>query len=126
MAKHSSTTSFKIVPAVEKAIQILFCFRDGQVEYGPAELGRILNANRSTIFHILRTLERYGLLQRDETTKKFRLGYSLVDLGQVVLRRMDLRSVAKPLMQELTEETGETVLLSILDGQSVLVIDVVE
>ncbi len=126
MAKDLTSSSFKIVPAVEKAIQILMCFRDGQEEYGPAELGRILNANRSTIFHILRTLERYGVLQRDESTKKFRLGYALVDLGNVVLRRMDLRSIAKPIMQGLMDDTGETVLLTILDGQTVLVIDVVE
>lgn len=126
MVRGSSSTSFKIVPAVEKAIQILQCFKDGEEEYGPAELGRILNANRSTIFHILRTLEHYGLLQRNESTKKFRLGYSLLDLGNVVLRRMDLRTIAKPMMQELVDETGETVLLTILDGQSVMVVGRVE
>ena len=126
MTKDSGSSLTRPVPAVEKAIEILQAFRDGHTQYGPAELGRMLNANRSTIFHILRTLQSYGFLQRDETTKKFKLGYALVELGQRVLRSMDLRSLAKPVMQELMDETGEMVVLSVPDRDSALVVELVE
>lgn len=117
-----SPASFKIVPAIERAVQVLFAFKDGPEEYGASELVRALGVNRSSLFHVLRTLEHFGFLQYDNSTRKFRLGYALVELGNVVLSRTDLRALAKPFMQKLAHTTGENVVLSILDAGSVLII----
>ena len=66
------------------------------------------------------TLVTGGLLEKNPENDKYRLGLALFSLGGLVRRRLDVPSVARPILQELKSELNETVLLGILDGREVV------
>ena len=62
-------------------------------------------------------------MERDGDSRAYRLGYALIELGNAVLRRLDLRQVARPYLARLRESTGETAVLHIPSGQGAVIID---
>lgn len=114
------------VPAVERAIRILNAFKDGQLEFGVSELSHTLEINKSTVYGIVQTLSGHRLLEQDPTTRKYRLGSGLIELGALVRTRRDLRQIARPLLLKLMERTQETALLGVFEEDGITIIDVVE
>ncbi len=112
-----------LVPSVDRAAQILQAVASSETALGVSELSRQLSLNKSTTHAILNTLCRHQLLQRDDTSKTYRLGHGLVDLAQHVRERTDLRSVAHPRLVELARALEETVLLGTYHDGHVTIID---
>jgi len=86
-------------------------------------VARELGVHRSTALRLLGTLERHALVERDPKTAKYRLGRRLPQLASVVTGELDLRSVARPVCEELAEATGETVTLDVLEGDEIVPIE---
>jgi hypothetical protein len=68
-------------------------------------------------------LERLGALERSR--RGWRLGMTLLELGQVVPRQQHLRDVALAYMEDLYEATCETVQLAVLDDGEVLYLEII-
>lgn len=116
-----------LVPAVDRAVQILKAFQSGEESYGVSDLSRLLDLNKSTVYEILNTLAHYGLVERNEETKKYRLGPALFHLGNLVRRRLNLRDVAHPFILDLADEVNETVILGAFTPENdVLILDSAE
>ncbi|MBI3363199.1 MAG: IclR family transcriptional regulator [Chloroflexi bacterium] len=115
-----------LVPAVDRALRILSAFRNGQAEYGVSEFSRALNLNKSTVHNILNTLIRYNLLEQNKTTRKYRLGPGLIELGHLARQRRDIRDVAHPFVIELMKVTGETTFLGLFENDGITIIDKAE
>jgi DNA-binding IclR family transcriptional regulator len=90
---------------------------------GVSELSRQLGLNKSTTHDILTTLCHHRLLERDEPTKTYRLGYGLAELGHRVDERLDLRRVAHPRIVRLSEQVDETVFLGTYRDGYVTIVD---
>lgn len=112
-----------LVPSVDRAINILNILNKDSTERGISEIARMLGAHKGTIREILLTLEHHGLVERNDDTKKYRLGRAMLEFGRVAMRNHDVRQVARPFMARLTEITSATVLLTILDGDSTIAIE---
>lgn len=82
--------------------------------------------SKSTLSGLLSTLERFDLVERDPDSRVYRLGMGLVDLGGAVLRRLDLRELARPALRRLAETSHETAILHLRDGEESVVADRVE
>ncbi|MBA3533551.1 MAG: IclR family transcriptional regulator [Ardenticatenales bacterium] len=122
-----SDTSSNLVPAVDRAIQILFTFHQGDESYGVSDLSRMLDLNKSTVFDILNTLTHHNLLEREEETKKYRLGPALFHLGNLVGARLTLRAIVQPFLVEVLKEFGSTTILARLASNGrVLIVDSAE
>src|SRR5947209_10606257 len=88
---------------------------------GVNELARRIAVNPSTASRLLATLEAGGLVQRD-ALGPYRLGLHLVTLADRVLARLDLQALARPVLLELMERTGETATLSLPgEGEAITV-----
>lgn len=122
-AMRQPTKRSLIVPAVDRAADILDVLKRERGEHGLSELARAIGANKGTVRQILVTLERHGLVQRNEDTKKYRLGYTMLEYARAVLRDMDLRRALRPPISELMDRTGETIIVSALDGNSTIIVD---
>ncbi|NIQ40314.1 MAG: helix-turn-helix domain-containing protein [Proteobacteria bacterium] len=109
--------------SVKKALKILGAFSANQPELGVTEISNIVNSHKSSVFRILSTLVSEGFVEKDPTTNKYRLGLKLVDLGNQVLGRYDLRGHAGPFMEELARKTNEIIHLSILDRNEIVYLD---
>ena len=82
--------------------------------------------NKGTAHRLLSSLIFLDYVRQDAETKKYALGFKLVDLGNRLLSQIDLRTEARPFLVELAEQTKETVHLVILHRFEVLYIDKVE
>lgn len=116
-----------LVPAVDRAIQILNVYQSGEESYGVSELSRHLDLNKSTVHAILNTLAYHGLVERDEETKKYRLGPALFHLGELVRPRVNVRDMAHPFILDLADGVDQTVILgSFTLEDDVLILDSAE
>jgi DNA-binding IclR family transcriptional regulator len=66
------------------------------------------------VHRILGALKRHGYVSQHEETKRFRLGVAALQLGDRARAVVDLRSVAMPALRRLSQDTGETALLTVL------------
>ncbi len=113
-------------PSVKKAFKILQTLADSPTALGVSALAKKLNMGKSTVHGIITGLEELGVLVRDPIQKKFNLGYTLLELSRKAYARIELRDVARTLMEQLMERVGETVFLGIMNGDHITILDVVE
>ncbi len=71
-------------------------------------------------------LERHRIIEKNTGNGRYRLGLKLFELGTRAVTQLDLRERAKPLLEKLVLETGETVHLCVYDDGEVVYVDKVE
>jgi DNA-binding IclR family transcriptional regulator len=76
----------------------------------------------STAFRILSSLAEHGFVERT-TRGSYQLGVKLMQLGSRVHASVDIRKVALPLMEQLRDRLGETVNLTVREGDEVVYIE---
>jgi DNA-binding IclR family transcriptional regulator len=81
---------------------------------------------KSTVHGMTSTLEGLGAVTRDPHTKRYRLGLTLFELGRLAYSQIDLKTLARPVIEELMEKTQASVFLGILNWDHVTVLDIVE
>jgi IclR family KDG regulon transcriptional repressor len=113
-------------PSVKKAFQILKLISESDRGLGISELAKRLVMSKGTIHGITGALEEAGAIIRNPLTKKYRLGYTIVELGRKGLSRIPLREMARRHLEVLMEETGETIFLGIHKDEHILILEVVE
>jgi DNA-binding IclR family transcriptional regulator len=99
---------------LERTFSILELFTEARPEWSTTEVARELSLPIPTVHRILSALRRRDYLSQDGETKRFRLGVSSLQLGDRARAVVDLRAVALPVLRRLSEETGETALLTVL------------
>src|SRR5919112_856519 len=109
------------VQSVDRAVTVMeFLARRGWS--GVTEVSRELEIHKSTAYRLLTTLRDRGLVEQDAATEKYRLGFGLVLLARAVSADLDILRCAKPLCERLSERTGETVTVAVLEGDDAVVI----
>lgn len=111
---------------MHRAIAVLDALADGGPELGTNEIARRTGINASTISRLLSTLTDAGLVTHLPATGRYRLGVRILQLASAARANLDLRSVARPLLEELAEVSGETVTLSLPGVHDVLTVDFVQ
>lgn len=111
------------VQAVDHAIDILECLAAKGGAVGVSELARQTELSKATVYHLLATLEARRIVMREPESASYRLGWALYEMGIGVARGNDVSRVARPFLDRLATETGESVLLGVLDADAVLYLD---
>ena len=111
---------------VNRALDVLLCFDKEHPEWSVAELSQTLGLHRSIVYRILCTFEQRGVVTRSNTGGRYRLGLKLVGLANVVLAGMDLRQVARPVMERLVRGTGESAFLTVVSEDESVCIEKVD
>ena len=109
--------------SLERGLGILAAFTPTQPLVGVSELARVVGLSRSTTHRYMATLTRLGYLQQDPATRRYRLGPRVLDLGFSAINSMELRAISAPHLQQLSDETGYTVNMAILDGSDILYVE---
>jgi IclR family pca regulon transcriptional regulator len=109
--------------SLERGLAILGSFSPDRPALGISELATRLGLTRSTTHRYVATLARLGYLSQDESTRRYRLGIRVLDLGFTVLGSLELREIAAPHLQRLTSVTKQTSNLAIRDDTDVILID---
>ena len=111
------------VQSVDHAIDVLEAIAAAGRPIGVSDVSRRTNLSKATVHHLLATLEARRFVIREFESRLYRLSWALYELGSNVVREVDLSRVARPFLDRLALETGESVLLGILDGETVLYLD---
>lgn len=113
------------IASVDKALRLLRSFTDrGAIRV--AEASRELDVARSTAHRLLEMLQHHEFVQQDPVSRAYVPGPALLKIGLSVVRNLDVRGVARPVIEELVEEVQESAHLVILSGRDMLIIDAVE
>lgn len=113
------------VEAVQRAIAVLDVLADAGTDLGTNEIARRTGVNVSTVSRLLATLVDGGLLQFVSSTGRYRLGIRVLQLAAAARENLDIRSLARPHLEELAALTGETATLSVPGERDVLTVDFV-
>jgi DNA-binding IclR family transcriptional regulator len=124
MAKREKTEY--TIQAVINALELLDQFKGDIHELGVTELSKRLGLHKNNIFRLLATLESKGYIEQNKLNENYRLGVKCLELGQNYLKQTGLLRQARPIMEELVSKCNENAYLSVLRGQKVVYIDVVE
>jgi len=100
------------VASVARAVAVLDALAEELAELGTNDIARRTGINASTVSRLLATLADAGLVEHVHATGRYRLGLRLVQLGNAVLARLDLRGLARGELEALVGVTGETATLS--------------
>jgi IclR family transcriptional regulator, acetate operon repressor len=92
------------------------------VSEASAELGTAV----STAHRLLAMLAYHGLVVQDPDSKAYKAGHVLLRIGLSSVHSLDIRTLLRPYVEELRDETGETVHVAVLQGDQVLYIDCAE
>lgn len=109
---------------VLKALSLLDLIAD-QPNLTLSELGRLAGVPAPTALRLLRALQEASYVEVDQDGR-YRLGIQCLVLGSTYMENLDLRSEARVELENLAEETGETVHLGVPDGTEVVYVDKVE
>ncbi len=111
--------------AVTRATAVLDELGAAGRDLGTNELARATGINASTVSRLLATLTAAGYAEHVAATGRYRLGPRVIQLAQGVLARLDVRQIARPLLEELVEQTGETATLSLPSEHDAITADFV-
>lgn len=115
------------VRSLDRAVAVLEAFTGRRSTLTLSDVADRVGLGTSTTHRLLRSLVAHGLLKRDEGSKAYSLGPTVLRLAQAAAGAMDVRELARPVMLRLRDAAGETVGLHLLrDARHRVVVDQVE
>jgi IclR family transcriptional regulator, acetate operon repressor len=118
MEQHVSLT-------VNKALELLNHFSQSKPEIGLSDMARLAGCDKATTHRLLTTLAVHGLVEQSSTSKLYRLGAGTLRLARMREASFPLSSAVDPILQELSNKTGETVHASLIAGHSLATVGLI-
>jgi IclR family transcriptional regulator, acetate operon repressor len=101
---------------VQRALDVLGLFTSKEGAWGVSDVARRLGLGTSQAHRILATLAGRGFVVSDPRTRLYRLGPTLIGLGQLAAESDGTRQVALPVLHRLAAATGRSALLNVRQG----------
>ncbi len=112
------------VTALARGLDVLDCFRSSDKVLGNQDIAKRCNLPKSTVSRLTYTLTKLGYLVFVKESNKYRLGNASLALGTAMLARLDVRQLARPMMQELADQSRAAVALGSRDRLSMIYVDI--
>lgn len=116
----TSNESTQPVKSADRALTILETLARSEHKRSLAELAAELSLPRSSLHGLLRTLERRGWVEADDSDQRYGLGVRALLIGDAYVSTDASVLRAQPAMDILSERSGETVHLGRLDGRNIV------
>ena len=110
---NSENKDSQFATTLARGIDLLLCYRVGESVLGNRDFVQRTGLSKTTVSRLTHTLTRLGYLRHDARLEKYRLGPAVLSMGYPLLANMQIRQIARPLMRELSEQTGGAVSLGI-------------
>jgi IclR family transcriptional regulator, acetate operon repressor len=101
---------------VQRALDVLGLFTATEGSWGVSEVARRLGLGTSQAHRILATLAGRGFVVADPRTRQYRLGPTLIGLGQLAAESDGTRQLALPVLHRLAAATGRSAVLNVRQG----------
>jgi IclR family KDG regulon transcriptional repressor len=114
-----------VVKSVWRTVKIFELLSCGD-SLSVTEISKKLGFPKASVYEILFTLNKEGIIEKDPATNRYHLGLKLFELGNMARHNLDIRKAAIPFLKRLNEHLDETVHLTLLDHDEVLYIECFE
>lgn len=114
------------VNSVDRALVILEYLGTQTKEVGVRELGQAIGLSKSSVHRILQTLRARGFVRWNPDNARYSLGMRAFEVGCGILRSMEAHAVAKPYLEQLVSQLGETAFLGVIDDSELVYIDKID
>jgi DNA-binding IclR family transcriptional regulator len=111
-----------VTRAVDRAAQMLLALASGTPRLGVSEISDLVEVPKPTVYTMLRTLERHGLVAQEVEGGKYALGPAVLRLGNAYLDGSELRARSASWTDMLARQSGEAVWVGVLSGHNVVVV----
>jgi len=108
------------VASLEKGFQVLETLAAAQRPLSLAEIARLSGIGRSAAQRFAYTLRTLGYVDQYPDNKRYVLSTKMISFGQAYASSDAVQRLAEPILQQLHEDCGETVNLTVLDGHDVV------
>lgn len=106
-----------VINSLSRGAQILRLLAE-RAALGATEVAGKLEVDPSTAYRLLATLESHGFVAQDPDTKKYSIGYGVLEVASGLLRRLSVVEIAQPHMRMLSTRTGENTHVAVRDRLS--------
>jgi DNA-binding IclR family transcriptional regulator len=110
-----------VINSLSRGLQILHLLAEENRPLGVTDIADRLSVDPSTSYRLLATLEKHKFI-RQESSKKYTLGFAVVTIASALLRQIDVAAIAAPFLRELMTSTGESAHVAIADGNRAAVV----
>jgi IclR family acetate operon transcriptional repressor len=111
------------VKALDKALTVLEHFNRIEGDIDLSSLAKALHMPKTTLLRLLTTFKHHHFVQQDEQSRRFRLGWALIHLGQTASRAFNLAGLAHPHLERLAGQSGETANLILREDEHAIYVD---
>src|SRR5919206_1978164 len=111
------------VMSARRALDVLGAFSAERPEWSVTQMSQHLGVHKSTMSRLLSTMEAAGFVRRAPNNGHYALGPRLLEMAALVLSRLDVRTVARPWLEELSRASQETVNLAVWDHDEAVNVD---
>lgn len=108
-----------MAPMLESAgrvLKLLELFRPGERDLSLGQISDRMGLPKSSVHRLLEILLEHEFIERDPTSKRYRLGLRVFEIGSVAIHERGLHGAAHPLVEQVALETKETCHLAVLSG----------
>lgn len=111
-----------MIPTLERTFQILEYMYSNVDSLSLSTITQDLGIPKTSVFRIMSTMEKWGYVEKIKDQEKYRLGKTLIKVGQRAASDIDITDIGMPYLRELSKEVGESVNLGILYENDILTI----
>jgi DNA-binding IclR family transcriptional regulator len=119
-----SNGKYFFIRSFAKGVKVLEHLADNEF-LTVARVAKLMNINRASSHRFLSTLKELGYADKDDNSRYY-LTSKVIELGMKVLDRFEIRKIARPFLQELSNKFNETINLGYFNGEEVLTIDKID
>jgi len=120
------TNKIPLAPALQRGLDILEDLHAQAEDQSLSAVAERLGLPANSTLRLLMTLEAKGYVERDPDSLKYRLTRKPASLALTGVREQSLLEAALPLMRDLRDASGETVLLSIIEHGTGIVLEQIQ
>jgi len=112
--------------SLENALRILELFSVEEPDFSVREVAEQLLIVDSTAHRLLSTLQKEGLIIKDDRNNRYRLGISIRSLESVILKDLHLYNASNLILSSLAKKVSETISLCVLHRNQTFYVNTVE
>jgi len=106
----------RLINSLSRGVEILRLLGDSDGPLGVTEVAERLKVDPSTAYRLLATLEHGALVAQDVDSKKYGIGYGVLEIANGLLRRMSVVTAADHYLRSIAALTSESTHVAVLDG----------
>lgn len=110
------------IQVIERMMTLLDALASREAPTSLKQLALETGLHPSTAHRILAAMTQAGFVER-QGAGNYRLGIRLLELGNLVKARLDIRAIALPIMEALHEKVGESINLGVRQGDEIVYVE---